>query len=174
MTVWCQSAKDKVTHCIISLRTFALASLDDSASAAIALCICTGRRTSLLHRDKTQRRAKVNFHKLILTPTFLLLLLFLSPPAQSRKQKTKARHTKLWAFMAATAIYSVTVVLWKETAFPLWRAMERHWKSNVVSWMSSVIVVISLLRSKSYTQYTRKKAKQNYKLQSVKITLYQE
>ena len=74
MTVWCQSAKDKVTHCIISLRTFALASLDDSASAAIALCICTGRRTSLLHTDKTQRRAKVNFDKLILTPTFLLLL----------------------------------------------------------------------------------------------------
>jgi len=26
--------------------------------------------------------------------------------------------------MVATAIYSVTVVLWKETAFPLWSAME--------------------------------------------------
>jgi len=26
--------------------------------------------------------------------------------------------------MAATAIYSVTIVLWKETAFPLCRAMD--------------------------------------------------
>jgi len=34
--------------------------------------------------------------------------------------------------MAATAIYSVTMVLWKETAFPLCRAMERRWKRNVV------------------------------------------
>jgi len=28
--------------------------------------------------------------------------------------------------MVATAIYSVTMVLWKETAFPLCRAMERR------------------------------------------------
>ena len=46
--------------------------------------------------------------------------------------------------MIATAIYSVTMVLWKETAFPLCRAMERRWKRNVVSLMSSVIVVIRL------------------------------
>jgi len=39
--------------------------------------------------------------------------------------------------MAATAIYSVTVLLWKETAFPLCRAMERRWKTNVVSRVSS-------------------------------------
>ena len=43
--------------------------------------------------------------------------------------------------MVATAIYSVTMVLWKETAFPLCRAMERRWKRNVVSRVSSVIVV---------------------------------
>jgi len=30
--------------------------------------------------------------------------------------------------MVAKAIYSVTMVLWKETAFPLCRAMERPWK----------------------------------------------
>ena len=35
--------------------------------------------------------------------------------------------------MVATAIYSVTMVLWKETAFPLCRAMERRWKRNVYS-----------------------------------------
>jgi len=46
--------------------------------------------------------------------------------------------------MVATAIYSVTMVLWKETAFPFCRAMERHWKRNVVSRVSSVIVVIRL------------------------------
>ena len=46
--------------------------------------------------------------------------------------------------MIVTAVYYVTMVLWKETAFPLWRAMERHWKRNVVSLMSSVIVVICL------------------------------
>jgi len=33
----------------------------------------------------------------------------------------------------ATAIYSVTMVLWKETAFPPWRAIGRRWKRNVVS-----------------------------------------
>ena len=49
--------------------------------------------------------------------------------------------------MVATAIYSVTMVLWKETAFPLCRAMERRWKRNVVSRVSSVIVVIRLLIS---------------------------
>jgi len=29
--------------------------------------------------------------------------------------------------MVATAIYSVTMVLWKETAFPLCRAMEKRY-----------------------------------------------
>jgi len=47
--------------------------------------------------------------------------------------------------MVATAICSVTMVLWKETAFPLCRAMERRWKKNVVSQVSSMIVVIRLL-----------------------------
>ena len=46
--------------------------------------------------------------------------------------------------MVAMAIYSVTMVLWKETAFPLCRATERHWKKNVVSRVSSIIVVICL------------------------------
>jgi len=36
------------------------------------------------------------------------------------------------------------MVSWKETAFPLWRAMERRWKKNVVWRVSSVIVVIRL------------------------------
>ena len=31
------------------------------------------------------------------------------------------------------AIYSVTMVLSKETTVPLCRAMKRHWKRNVVS-----------------------------------------
>jgi len=44
--------------------------------------------------------------------------------------------------MVATAIYSVTMVLWKETAFPLCRAMERRWKRNAVSRVSSVILLL--------------------------------
>jgi len=47
--------------------------------------------------------------------------------------------------MVATAINSVTMVLWKETAFPLCRAMERRRKRNVVSWVSFVIVVIRII-----------------------------
>jgi len=43
--------------------------------------------------------------------------------------------------MVAAAIYSVTMVLWKETAFPVCRAMERRCKRNVVSRVSSVILV---------------------------------
>ena len=41
------------------------------------------------------------------------------------------------------AIYSVTMVLWKETAFPL-QSHGKGWKRNVVSLVSSVIVVIRL------------------------------
>ena len=37
-----------------------------------------------------------------------------------------------------------TMVLWKETEFPLCRAMEKRWKRNFVSRVSSVIVVIRL------------------------------
>ena len=40
--------------------------------------------------------------------------------------------------------HSVTIVWWNEIAFPLWRAMNRRWKRNVVSLMSSVIVVMRL------------------------------
>ena len=45
--------------------------------------------------------------------------------------------------MVATAIYFVTMVLWKDIVFPPCRAVERHWKRNV-SRVSSVIVVIRL------------------------------
>jgi len=34
--------------------------------------------------------------------------------------------------MVATAIYFVTMVLWKGTAFPLCRAIEKRWNRNVV------------------------------------------
>ena len=46
--------------------------------------------------------------------------------------------------MVATASHSVTIVLWKETAFPLWRAMDKRWKRNVVSMVSSVMAVMRL------------------------------
>ena len=43
--------------------------------------------------------------------------------------------------MVATAVYSVTMVSLKETAFPLCRAMERRWKRNVVSRVDELIQV---------------------------------
>ena len=63
-------------------------------------------------------------------------------PTSTKPQAGKLGQT--YKIMVATAIYSVTMVLWKETAFPLCRAMERRWKKNVVSLVSSVIVVIRL------------------------------
>ena len=46
--------------------------------------------------------------------------------------------------MVATADYSVTMVLWKETAFPLCRVIERRWNRNAVSMMSSVIYIVAM------------------------------
>ena len=46
--------------------------------------------------------------------------------------------------MAATAIYSETMVLWKETAFSLCRATEKRWKRNVVSRVSSANLLCEL------------------------------
>ena len=46
--------------------------------------------------------------------------------------------------MVAMTNYFLTMVSCKETAFPFWRAMERCWKRNVISRVSSVIVVIRL------------------------------
>jgi len=53
--------------------------------------------------------------------------------------------------MVAMPIYSVTTVLWKETAFPLCPAMVRRWKRNVVSRMSSVTVVIIIMPIPAFT-----------------------
>ena len=46
--------------------------------------------------------------------------------------------------MVAVTVHTVTIELWKETAFPLCRAIERRWKRNIVSLVSSVIVVMRL------------------------------
>ena len=63
-------------------------------------------------------------------------------PTSTKPQAGKLGQT--YKIMVATAIYFATMVLWKETAFPLCRAMERSWKRNVVSWVSSLMVVIRL------------------------------
>jgi len=72
----------------------------------------------------------------------LLLLLLLFKPTDTKPQAGNLGET--YKIMVATAIYSVTMVFWKETVLPLCRAMERRWKRNVVSRVSSVIVVIHL------------------------------
>ena len=83
-----------------------------------------------------------------------IIIIFLSPPAQSRSWTYK--------IMVATAIYSVTMVLLKETAFPLCRAMERRWKRNVVSRGSSVnIFVVPWSQKKLQEHLTTEKNKTN-------------
>ena len=69
-------------------------------------------------------------------------IIIIFKPTSTNPQAGKLGQT--YKIMAATAIYSVTMVLWKETAFPLCRATEKRWKRNVVSRVSSVIVVIRL------------------------------
>ena len=71
--------------------------------------------------------------------------------------------------MVATAIYSVTMVLWKETAFPLCRAMERRWKRTVVSRVSSVIVVILIIIISEYYYSSVKSKKLQERLTTEKI-----
>ena len=63
-------------------------------------------------------------------------------PTSTKPQAGKLGYTH--KIMVVSAIYSVTMVLWKETTFPLCRAMERRRKRNVVSLMSSVIVLMSV------------------------------
>ena len=41
-----------------------------------------------------------------------------------------------------SSVYSVVKVLWKETAFPRWRATDSRWNRYVVSLVSSVTAVI--------------------------------
>ena len=69
-------------------------------------------------------------------------IIIIFKPTSTKPQAGKLGLT--YKIMVATAIYSVAMVLRKETAFPLRRAMERRWKRNVVSLVSSVIVVIGL------------------------------
>jgi len=78
----------------------------------------------------------------IVVVIIIIIIIILSPPAKSRQPGKLGQTYKI---MVATAIYSVTMVLWKETAFPLCRAMERRWKRNVVSRVSSMRVVIRLI-----------------------------
>ena len=47
--------------------------------------------------------------------------------------------------MVATTCHSDVSVCWKDTAFPLWRAMDMRWNKNVVSLVSSVILLLLLL-----------------------------
>jgi len=52
--------------------------------------------------------------------------------------------------MVATAIYSVTMVLWKETTFPLCRAMEKRWNRNVA--VTIIIIIIFSPPAESHIQ----------------------
>jgi len=71
-----------------------------------------------------------------------IIISIIFKPTSTKPQAEKLGYT--YKIIVATAIYSVTMVLWKETAFPLCRATEKRWKRNVVSRVSSVIVAIRL------------------------------
>jgi len=40
--------------------------------------------------------------------------------------------------MAVTALHSVIMVFWKETAFPLWRAMDRYHYYTCRDWSDTI------------------------------------
>ena len=61
----------------------------------------------------------------------LFSCLFIADQCKATGMKTRLDKVKV----VASALYSVIMVLWKETAFPLWRAM-KSWKRNVVSLLS--------------------------------------
>jgi len=52
--------------------------------------------------------------------------------------------------MVATAIYSVTMVLWKETAFLLCRTIEKRWNRNVA--VTIIIITIFSPPAESHMQ----------------------
>jgi len=69
----------------------------------------------------------------------VLLLLFFSPPAQSGRHE----NWKLSKIMT-TACYSVSNVLRKAIAFPLWSAIDSRWNRNTVSLVSPVTAAMCL------------------------------
>jgi len=94
-----------------------------------------------------------NFGRFILVGTHVINNVhkfFYNPPTKAAKFVGNCFFLIFFAVsrktmvMVATAIYTVTMVLWKETAFPLCRATEKRWKMNVVARVSSVIEVIRL------------------------------
>ena len=74
----------------------------------------------------------------------IIIIIILGPPAQSRSKFKCKFKDKNKLSMVAMALHSVTVMFWKETAFPFWRAMDRRWNRNAVYLLFSVIVVIRL------------------------------
>ena len=94
-------------------------------------------RNDFGHDDST-----INIVMAIIIIIILSFFLFFKPT--STKPQAEKTRLDIQKIMVATAIYSVIVVLWKETAFPLCKAMERRWKKNAVFRVSSVIVEIRL------------------------------
>jgi len=96
-------------------------------STGRVLCKSTElKRCSMM--EMRWKRYKVS----LASPVLLLLLYFFHfKPTSTKPQDEKIGET--YKIMAEMAIYSVTMVLRKETAFRLYRAMERCWKRNVIS-----------------------------------------
>jgi len=71
----------------------------------------------------------------------IIVFSFFFNPIDTKPQAGKLGYT--YKIMVATAIYSVTMTLWKETAFPLRRATKNVGKGPA-SLVSSVVEVMRL------------------------------
>ena len=107
-------------HVIMCMRS-KLCSLYMRIKNAVKYC-CTSEVTSSWH----------------FTNMLIIIIIFYA------HQHKACRPRKLSNLTAATIFHSVTIVFWKATVFPCWRAMDSRWNKNVVSLLSSVTLVMRL------------------------------
>jgi len=79
---------------------------------------------------------------IIIIIIIIIILFFISMAHQHKTAGMKIKLSKIK--MVAMVSHLVTTVLWKETTFPRWRAMDKRLKRNVVSMVSSVMAVMRL------------------------------
>jgi len=111
--------------------------VDGPKSAGLAWGLAATRRSVYIHQvNRVNSRNDSGHDDSTINIVVVIIIIF-------KPQAGKLGYT--YKIMVATAIYSVTMVLWKETAFPLCRATERRWKRTVASRVSPVILLLLLL-----------------------------
>jgi len=74
------------------------------------------------------------------TNAVIIIIIFKGPT--STKPQTEILKVNNVNGCNDISFHSRIIVFWNETAFPRWRAMDRHWKKNSVSLVSSVTTVM--------------------------------